>query len=100
MTYQYKLQIPISRELNKKLKEKTSELGFSSVSEITRFLLTNLVNGNLSIGFIGNQMNNNYKEDWGDIEETLRKALLEEQEGRILELDFSKPIHEQIVEGL
>ena len=74
MSYQYKLQVPISQELNKKLKEKTQELGFSSVSEITRFLLTNLVNGNLSIGFVNGNSGSIYQEDWGDIEATLREA--------------------------
>ena len=53
MSYQYKLQIPIPEDLNKQLKEKVKELGFSSISEATRFLLINLVNGNLSIGFSG-----------------------------------------------
>jgi|GEM_PF-1365429 len=100
MSYQYKLQVPISQELNKKLKKKTQELGFSSVSEITRFLLTNLVNGNLSIGFVNGNSGSIYQEDWGDIEATLREALQEQKKGKTLELDFAKPLHEQIVEGL
>ena len=95
MNYQYKLQVPISQELSKKLKIKTEELGFSSVSEVTRFLLTNLVNGNLSIAFT----NGHPEEDWGDVEGILREALKEQKTGKTQKIDFSRPIHEQIMEG-
>ena len=52
MTYQLKLQIPISEELNNKLKKKAKEVGFSSVNEIARLLLTNFVKNNLVISFV------------------------------------------------
>jgi len=97
MSYQYKLQIPIPEELNKQLRDKVKELGFSSVSEATRFLLVNFVNGNLSVGFFGKQSSNG--ENWGDIEEILREALQEQKEGRTQRLDSSRPIHQQIMEG-
>ena len=74
---------------NKKIKE----LGFSSVSEITRFLLTNLVNGNLSIGF-SNQPSQNI-----EIEKMIIEGLKEYEEGKTQKLDFSRPLHEQILEN-
>lgn len=58
MAYQFKLQIPISRELNKKLKAKATKAGLSSVSDLARMLLISFVNGDLKISFIRKQGDN------------------------------------------
>ena len=88
MSYQYKLQIPISEDLNKQLKEKVKELGFSSISEATRFLLINLVNGNLSIGFSGKALRRN-----DDLENLILESVKEQKDGKTKKLDFTKPLH-------
>jgi len=95
MSYQYKLQIPIPQDLNKQLKEKVKELGFSSISEATRFLLINLVNGNLSIGFSGKALE---RDD--DLENLVLEAVKEQKDGKTKKLDFTKPLHKQITEDL
>jgi small nuclear ribonucleoprotein (snRNP)-like protein len=95
MSYQYKLQIPIPEDLNKQLKEKVKELGFSSISEATRFLLINLVNGNLSIGFSGKALHRN-----DDLENLVLESVKEQKDGKTKKLDFTKPLHNQIIEDL
>ena len=52
MAYQFKLQIPINLELKKKLRQKAEEIGFSSVNEIVRLLITNFAKGNLNLSFV------------------------------------------------
>ncbi|MDA0772509.1 MAG: hypothetical protein O3C63_06155 [Cyanobacteria bacterium] len=52
MSYQFKLQIPISKDLNEKLKMKVEEIGLNSVSDIARMLLTSFANGKLELVFV------------------------------------------------
>jgi hypothetical protein len=47
-----KLIIPISSDLNDKLESKASEMGFSSLNELTRILLTHFANGNIEISIL------------------------------------------------
>ena len=93
MNYQHKLQIPISQELSKKLKERAEEFGFSSVTEAVRFFLKNFVNGKLSISFV------NKEEETENIDLLVREAIQEYKEDKTQKLDFSRSIHEQIMKG-
>ncbi len=65
-----------------KLKEKIKKLGFFS-----------LVNRNLSIGFL-NQPSQNI-----EIDKMIIEGLKEYEEGKTQKLDFSRPLHEQILEN-
>jgi hypothetical protein len=97
MAYQFKLQVPISEELNKKLKNKANEVGFSSVNEIARLLLTNFANGNLSLSFTEKppreELNINK-----ELEAVIKKGISDYKKGKTKKLDFSKSIHEQLME--
>ena len=44
--------------------------------------------------------NNEYKEDPEYMEALVNEAIQEQKEGKTQRLDFSRPIHEQIIEGL
>jgi hypothetical protein len=97
MAYQFKLQVPISEELNKKLKNKAYEVGFSSVNEIARLLLTNFANGNLSLSFTEKRP----KEELTiskELEAVIKKGISDYKKGKTKKLDFSKSIHEQLME--
>jgi hypothetical protein len=97
MAYQFKLQVPISEELNKKLKNKANEVGFSSVNEIARLLLTNFANGNLSLSFTEKPP----KEELTiskELEAVIKKGISDYKNGKTKKLDFSKSIHEQLME--
>jgi hypothetical protein len=97
MAYQFKLQVPISEELNKKLKNKANEVGFSSVNEIARLLLTNFANGNLSLSFTEKRP----KEELTinkELEAVIKKGISDYKKGKTKKLDFSKSIHEQLME--
>jgi hypothetical protein len=97
MAYQFKLQVPISEELNKKLKNKANEVGFSSVNEIARLLLTNFANGNLSLSFTEKPP----KEELTiskELEAVIKKGISDYKKGKTKKLDFSKSIHEQLIE--
>ena len=91
MGYQFKLQVPISKELNEQLKEKIKDAGFSSINEVVRFLLTNFANGKLGIAFTNQQQEMNY-------EELLLEGLNEYRRGETIPLDPSKNINEQLME--
>ncbi|MEB3314863.1 MAG: hypothetical protein VKK32_01440 [Candidatus Melainabacteria bacterium] len=97
MAYQFKLQVPISEELNQKLKNKANEVGFSSVNEIARLLLTNFANGNLSLSFTEKPP----KEELTiskELEAVIKKGISDYKKGKTKKLDFSKSIHEQLME--
>jgi hypothetical protein len=97
MAYQFKLQVPISEELNQKLKNKAHEVGFSSVNEIARLLLTNFANGNLSLSFTEKPP----KEELTiskELEAVIKKGISDYKKGKTKKLDFSKSIHEQLME--
>ena len=97
MAYQFKLQVPISEELNQKLKNKADEVGFSSVNEIARLLLTNFANGNLSLSFTEKPP----KEELTiskELEAVIKKGISDYKKGKTKKLDFSKSIHEQLME--
>ena len=96
MSYQLKLQVPISEELNNKLKRKAKEVGFSSVNEIVRLLLTNFVNNNLVISFVS-KIDNEYS-DKEKLKQIIAEGLIEYKEGKTKKLDFSKSIHKQLME--
>ncbi len=96
MSYQLKLQVPISEELNNKLKKKAKEVGFSSVNEIVRLLLTNFVNNNLVISFV-NKLDDEYSEK-EKLKQIIAEGILEYNEGKTKKLDFSKSIHKQLME--
>ena len=96
MTYQLKLQIPISEELNNKLKKKAKEIGFSSVNEIARLLLTNFVNNNLVISFVSKlDIEGSNKES---LKQIIADGLIEYKEGKTKKLNFSKSLHNQLIE--
>ena len=97
MAYQLKLQIPISEELNNKLKKKAKEIGFSSVNEIARLLLTNFVNGNLVVSFLSKLETKETKSDNEDLKKIIADGLIEYKEGKTKSLDFSKSIHKQLI---
>ncbi len=96
MTYQLKLQVPISEELNNKLKKKAKEVGFSSVNEIVRLLLTNFVNNNLVISFVSKLGFENSNVD--NLKQIIAEGLVEYKEGKTKKLNFSKSLHSQLVE--
>ena len=98
MAYQLKLQIPISEELNNKLKKKAKEIGFSSVNEIARLLLTNFVNGNLVVSFLSKLGTKETKSANEDLKRVIADGLIEYKEGKTKSLDFSKSIHHQLIE--
>lgn len=52
MSYQFKLQVAISKELNEKLKERVTEVGLNSVADIARMLLTNFANRKMELVFV------------------------------------------------
>lgn len=56
MVYQFKLQVPVSRELNKRLKKRAKEVGFSSVSDVARLLLTQFAQGDLVVSFMNSAL--------------------------------------------
>jgi len=96
MAYQLKLQIPISEELNNKLKKKAKEVGFSSVNEIARLLLTNFVNNNLVISFVSKlDIEGSNKEN---LKQIIADGLIEYKEGKTKKLNFSKSLHSQLIE--
>lgn len=69
MVYQFKLQVPVSRELNKRLKKRAKEVGFSSVSDVARLLLTQFAQGDLVVSFMNSSLvNKNALEENGDSE--------------------------------
>lgn len=97
MAYQFKLQVPISEELNQKLKNKANEVGFTSVNEIARLLLTNFANGNLSLSFTEKAP----KEELTiskELEAVIKKGISDYKKGKTKRIDFSKSIHEQLME--
>ncbi len=96
MTYQLKLQIPISEELNNKLKKKAKEVGFSSVNEIARLLLTNFVNNNLVISFVSKLDTESSNKE--SLKQIIADGLVEYKEGKTKKLNFSKSLHSQLIE--
>ena len=93
MAYQFKLQIPISEELNEKLKQKSKQIGFSSVNQVARLLLNSFVNGDLNFSFTSS--NKNFD---SDLEKIIAAGIEEYNNGKTKELDLSKSIHEQLQE--
>lgn len=93
--YQFKLQIPISFELKEKLKQKAKQIGFSSVNEVARLLLTNFAKGSLNISFIFNP-----KEEISDeeLKNVVTEGISEYKKGKTKKLNFSKNIHDQLME--
>ncbi len=96
MAYQFKLQVPISEELNKKLKKKAKEVGFSSVNEVARLLLTNFADGNLGISFVEPGRKVEYASP--ELEEIIAQGMKEYREGKTIRLDPSRSFHEQLME--
>lgn len=95
MTYQLKLQVPISETLNNKLKKKAEEIGFSSVNEVVRILLTNFINGNLVLSFTTKSTESNTEE----LKDIIARGLIEYKQGKTKKIDFSKSVHKQLLEG-
>lgn len=96
--YQFKLQVPISKDLNEKLKHKAKEVGFGSVNDVARLLLTNFANGNLLVSFLSNQ--SSYKvENSKELEKIVAEGMAEHKRGETKILDLSKPISKQLLEG-
>jgi hypothetical protein len=93
MAYQFKLQVPISEELNEKLKEKSQQVGFSSVNQVARLLLTSFVNGDLNLSFTNSDKNTN-----SDLEKIIAAGIAEYENTKTKTLDLSKSIHEQLQE--
>ncbi len=99
MVYQFKLQVPISKELNKKLKHKAKEVGFGSVNDVVRLLLTNFADGNLLVSFatkpIPTYVND---ENIEELENIVAEGMAEYERGETKTLDFSKSISKQLLE--
>ena len=98
MTYQFKLQIPITRELKESLKQKAEEIGFSSVNEIVRLLITNFAKGNLNISFIPRAKDVIEEIKETDLKSLIAEGLVEYKKGKTKKLDFSKSLHDQLIE--
>lgn len=93
MAYQFKLQVPISESLNKKLKERAEEIGFSSVNEIARLLLTNFANKKLNISFIEPSTETASPE----LEKIIEAGLKEYKARKTKKLNPKKSFHEQLM---
>jgi len=95
MANQFKLQIPITLELKEKLKQKAEEIGFSSISDIVRLLITNFAKGNLNLSLV-------YKPkeiaEETDLKSIVAEGLVEYKKGKTKKLDFSKSLHDQFME--
>lgn len=98
MTYQFKLQIPISRDLKELLREKAEEVGFSSVNELIRLLITNFAKGNLNLSFIYKPKDVFEGTNETDLKNIIAEGLVEYKKGKTKKLDFSKSLHDQLVE--
>lgn len=106
MAYQFKLQVPISKELNEQLKLKAKEVGFNSVNDIARLLLTNFAKGNLGISFIEKPLAKKKRkssiEDFSlneeELEEIIAQGIAEYEANKTKEVDFSKSVHEQLIQ--
>lgn len=99
MVYQFKLQVPISKQLNEKLKKKAKEVGFGSVNDVARLLLTNFANGNLFVSFLSNQVPK-VEEDIEELEKIVAEAMEEYKQGKTKTIDPSKSISKQLLEDL
>ena len=97
MAYQFKLQVPISEELNKKLKKKVKQVGFSSVNEVARLLLSNFASGKLAISFSFAEPEEKVEIASKELEAIIAQSIAEHKAGKLKSLDFSKPLHEQLV---
>ncbi len=96
MSYQLKLQVPISEDLNTKLKKKAKQVGFSSVNEVVRLLITNFANGNLSLSFTETKAKDEIATK--QLEKIIALGLEEYNKGKTKKINLSKPIHEQLLE--
>ncbi len=94
--YQFKLQIPISRKLNAKLKDMAEDMGLSSVTDIARMLLTGFAAGKINLAFIPETREPEIAS--AALEQIIAKGLEEYKQGKTKKLDFSKPLHEQLCE--
>ncbi len=97
MAYQFKLQVPISRELNKKLKAKATKAGLSSVNDIVRMLLTSFANGDLAVSFVSTTADTSTDYDIAKLDKIVTQGMAEHKAGKTKLLDFSKDIHEQLM---
>jgi hypothetical protein len=98
MVYQFKLQIPISRELNKKLKSRVAKTGLSSVNDVARLLLTSYADGDLDISVVKNTPGDNWLGyDLTELDAIVAQGMAEHKAGKTKSLDFSKNIHEQLM---
>lgn len=97
MAYQFKLQVPISKELNEKLKVKVAEVGLNSVNDIVRMLLTGFANGNLGLSFVTQEPEVMLAEG-EELDKLVEAANLEYEQGKTRTLDLSKDITKQIME--
>lgn len=101
MAYQFKLQVPISKELNEKLKYKAKEVGFGSVNDVARLLLTNFANGNLFVSFFSNPSTiPASKENIEELERIITEGMMEYKQGKAKSLDLAKPISKQLLKDL
>lgn len=96
MAYQFKLQVPISEELNKKLKAKSKQVGFSSVNEVARLLLTNFANGTLSLSFVESPPQAELADK--ELEKIITLGMKEYKQGKTKKLNLSKSVHDQLME--
>ena len=97
MVHHFKLQIPISEKLKESLKQKAGEIGFSSINDLARLVLTNIANGTLNISFNFKLTSHQTSED-EELEKILKEGLVEYKAGKAKALDFSKSIHNQLME--
>ena len=98
MAYQFKLQIPINLALKEKLRQKAEEIGFSSVNEIVRLLITNFAKGNLNLSFVYKSRDISEEIDETDLKNIIASGLVEYKKGETKKLDFSKSLHDQLLE--
>ncbi|MBT6842391.1 MAG: hypothetical protein HOA17_01170 [Candidatus Melainabacteria bacterium] len=96
MAYQFKLQVPISKELNEKLKVKVAEVGLNSVNDIVRMFLHDFVNGKLGLSFVPLQPELMLAEG-EELDKLIEAAHRDYEQGKTKTLDLSKSIHEQLM---
>lgn len=93
-----KIQIPMPKLLRERSLKKAEEMGFSSLQELIRFLLTQFSVGNIKPTVV------NYEEETISVKAQkrllgyLRNAEKEYKKGNLKKLDFSKDIISQMSE--
>ncbi len=97
MAYQFKLQVPISKKLNDMAKAKALEMGFGSLNDMVRLLITNFATGKFELALTPV---NPHTENLEELEKIVAQARAEYKRGEAITIDPSKPITPQLIDGL